>query len=449
LAAASALARRGFAVQLLESRPRLGGRASSFVDRTTGEIIDNCQHVSMRCCTSFAQFAFELEFDDCFEVADELTFIGPSNSSNKRVKFSSVRLPAPAHLAVSLLRQSWLTMGEKFRIAMAMRKLSRCRIEHDEPLLDWLIRHKQSENARRCFWHVVLVSALSETLDRISLKHARKVFVDGFLTNRHGWEVLIPTVPLDEIYESRIRTGLEKLGVAIRLKAGVDTINVDNDRASSITLRSGEQLEADFIISAVPQNVLPILIPHWRDHPKIQAVSQLETAPIASVHLWFDRELTSLKHAVFVDRLSHWVFNRSHESHTHKNGRWYYQVVISAARELEGLTEQEVLDRVENELKDVFCENQHVSPIHGRLITEHKAVFAPIAGVDERRLGQETEVTNLFLAGDWTQTGWPATMEGAVRSGYLAAECLLDSIGQHENLIADELPKSWLYRVLY
>lgn len=481
LAAASALARRGFAVQLLESRPRLGGRASSFVDQATGEVIDNCQHVSMRCCTNFAQFSRELGFDDCFEIARELNFVGPRRSTgrageqgraasegrSRMARFSAVRLPAPAHLALALLRQTWLSFGEKLRIGLAMRKLARCRIERDEPFLDWLIRHKQSENARRCFWHVVLVSALSETLDRISLKQARKVFVDGFLTNRHGWEVAIPNVRLDVIYETRIRVALEKLGVDIRLKSGVDEVCFADGLVTSVKLRSGELRPADFVVVAVPQQSLPALIPGLANAPSIRAASQLETAPIASVHLWFDREVTPLKHAVFVDRLSHWVFNRtcgnvasdvrgvagddlkSEQAMRPDRGRWYYQIVISAARELASLSEAEVLDRVEAELKEVWPQAANAVRIHGRLITEHKAVFAPVPGIDDLRPSQKTDVPNLFLAGDWTQTGWPATMEGAVRSGYLAAEAVLLATGKSESLLADELPKSWLYRLLY
>jgi squalene-associated FAD-dependent desaturase len=470
MAAAASLAKRGFDVQLLESRPRLGGRASSFEDRVTGETIDNCQHVSMQCCTNFAQLSRELEFDDCFEIERELLFVAPSSPSSvaktvepaasapvKFARFSSSGLPAPLHLAASLWRQSWLTWKDNFRIALAMRKLSRCRVEHDEPFLDWLIRNKQSENARRCFWHVVMVSALSETLDRISLRHAKKVFVDGFLSNRVGWEVAIPKVPLDEIYESRIRVALQQLGVEIRVKAGVEQVNLANGRVSEVRLRSGEVLTADYVISAVPQFSLPGLIPQFAERPEVTTASQLETAPIASVHLWFDREITPLKHAVFVDRLSHWVFNRSKcgsraNDNTQADGdqrQWYYQIVISAARELASMTEAEVLDRVEAELKEVWPASQAAVRLHGRQIIEHKAVFAPTPGVDEKRLGQVTDIPNLFLAGDWTQTGWPATMEGAVRSGYLAAEGVLTANNQTESLLAQPLPESWLYRWLY
>jgi squalene-associated FAD-dependent desaturase len=472
LAAASALARRELAVTLLESRPRLGGRASSFVDRETGEVIDNCQHVAMQCCRNFAQFARELDFEDCFKLERELLFIGPPDRTSNRdqpkqttnnvrsSRFYSACLPAPAHLAFALARQSWLSWKEKFRIALAMRKLSRYRVEHDEPFLDWLKRNKQSENAQRCFWHVVLVSALSETLDRVSLKHARKVFVDGFLTNRHGWEVLIPTVPLNEIYESRIRIGLERWGVDLRLKAGVDEVVFSDQRASGVKLRTGEILEADFVVLAVPQNLMTSIIPQFANEPEMVAVSEIETAPIASVHLWFDQEITDVAHAVFVDRLSHWVFNRS-DAGEHDAGsrdasnedrdsrRWYYQVVISAARELSGMSEAEVLDRVEAELKEVWPDGGSAQRIHGRLITEHNAVFAPVPGIDDKRLDQSTDIANVMLAGDWTQTGWPATMEGAVRSGYLAAEKVMTSLERPDNILAQPLPKSLLFRLLY
>ena len=192
LAAASVLAPRGFDVTLFESRPRLGGRASSIVDRETGRTIDNCQHVTMGCCTSFRHFCETTGCADLFETQQTLHFVEPpSDRAPRIVPFRSVALPAPAHLSLTLARMPWFSLREKSAIARGLRALSRDRqSETDdsaESFAEWLTRHRQPEAVQSRFWHTVLVSALSETLDRVSVRHARKVFVDGFLSNRHGW----------------------------------------------------------------------------------------------------------------------------------------------------------------------------------------------------------------------------------------------------------------------
>ncbi|MBC8290668.1 MAG: FAD-dependent oxidoreductase, partial [Planctomycetes bacterium] len=216
LAAASVLAPRGFNVTLLESRPRLGGRASSIVDRETGRTIDNCQHVTMGCCTSFRHFCETTGCADLFDTQKTLHFVEPPHSDRppRIIPFRGIPLPAPAHLSLALARMPWFSFAEKRAIARGLRALSRdLSSETDdskETFAEWLTRHGQPEPVQTRFWHTVLVSALSETLDRISVRHARKVFVDGFLSNRRGWEVSIPTAPLGEIYDERIARPLRE-----------------------------------------------------------------------------------------------------------------------------------------------------------------------------------------------------------------------------------------------
>jgi len=175
-----------------------------------------------------------------------------------------------------------------------------------------------------------------------------------------------------------------------------------------------------------------------------EALDQIETAPIASAHFWFDRPLTNLPHATLLDRTSQWFFNRGQDT----EGRHYCQVVISAAGELAARSEATILDEVEAELKAVWPEASQAKRLHGRVITEHRAVFAPLPGVDDLRPPQQSPIENLQLAGDWTQTGWPSTMEGAVRSGYLAARNILARHGQSFEL-PENLSASWLYRLLF
>lgn len=479
LAAASVLAPRGFEVTLLESRPRLGGRASSIIDGETGQTIDNCQHVTMGCCTAFRHFCETTGCVNLFETQKTLHFVEPPAADRlpRIVPFRGIPLPAPAHLSLALARMPWFSLSEKRAIARGLRALSRDRSceaqDSRESFAEWLTRHGQGQVVQSRFWHTVLVSALSETLDRISVRHARKVFVDGFLSNRHGWEVSIPTAPLGEIYDERIARSLRDTGVNVRTSAGAKEIRLEGQVAKSAELRDGTTLTGDEFVLAVPHwlcsSMLPgevlSTIPAQAPSPPsggegrgegtsaasvirpaslAKALDQIETAPIASAHFWFDRPLTSLPHATLLDRTSQWFFNRGQDA----EGRHYCQVVISAAGELASRSEAAILDEVEAELKAIWPQASQAKRLHGRVITEHRAVFAPLPGVDDLRPAQQSSIENLQLAGDWTQTGWPSTMEGAVRSGYLAARNILARHGQSFEL-PENLPSSWLYRLLF
>ncbi|MFP6765698.1 MAG: FAD-dependent oxidoreductase, partial [Planctomycetaceae bacterium] len=187
-------------------------------------------------------------------------------------------------------------------------------------------------------------------------------------------------------------------------------------------------------------------------------ISQIETAPIASAHLWFDQPLTDLPHAVLLDRTSQWFFNHSHRTVTQDDharqpsvlpaARFYCQVVISAADHLSSCSESDILNTVETELKAIWPQSRQSTRLHGRVLTEHRAVFAPLPGVNAFRPVQQSAVQNLQLAGDWTQTGWPSTMEGAVRSGFLAARNILVRRGGRLEL-PSPLPSSLLFRLLF
>lgn len=471
LAAASALASCGMKVTVLESRPRLGGRASSIVDRETGETIDNCQHVAMGCCTSFRHFCEETGCLDLFETQQELYFVGPPGQA-KVVRFAASSLPAPLHLAASFLRMPWFSLGEKRQIAFGLRALAKDQSKTDRSFQVWLDGRRQSENVQRRFWHLVLVSALSESLDRISFHHARKVFVDGFLASREGWEVSIPTVPLDDVYETRIAAALRKYGADIRVKSGVRRLVMGDGRLTGVELRDGSQVDGDEFVLAVPQYLVKSMLPdELAEHADVAALDQLETAPIASVHLWYDQPLTELPHATFVDRLSQWMFNRTvlSSASPHKpqplppGGEFAVsaagegeneegcrlQVVISAAHDLSTMTEQEVIAKVDSEMREVWPENCEARLLKGRMITEHRAVFSPLPCVDEIRPVQQSPISNLQFAGDWTRTGWPATMEGAVRSGYLAAENVLERCKLPKRVVPAELAPARFYRWLF
>jgi zeta-carotene desaturase len=449
LAAATALAPRGFQVTILEARNRLGGRASSFQDPASDQLIDTCQHVSMGCCTNFAHFCRTIGIDHLLRRQPCLYFMTPDRRLSR---FRADPWPAPFHLLRSFLGAHYLTPIEKVRIAYGLACLQRADDEADPPFQDWLAAHRQTPRTIACFWGLVLTSALNETPDRIGLRYARKVFVDGFLRHPRGFEIELPSVPLGRLYGPELQDWLDRHQVQIRFLTGVVSIQVDLERVVGLRCRQGEVLESDWYISAAPfDRLLDLLSPGIVEkHVYFNQLRRLETSPITSVHLWFDRPIMELPHVVLVDCIGQWVFNRGRTSNRDFRSlqdfgsldpawEYYVQVVVSAARQFRGLGHEEVQRRVTAELRNLFPPARSANVVRGRVVTEHAATFSAVPGVDRWRPKQATPLENLFVAGDWTVTGWPATMEGAVRSGYLAAEALLQRCGITASLVQPDL----------
>lgn len=434
LAAAAALGPRGFRVSLLESRGRLGGRAGSFTDSVTGQQVDACQHVSMGCCTNLAHFFRTVGAAHLLRPQQRLYFMTP----DRRVsRFEADSLPAPMHLARSFLTAHYLDLREKFSIARALVRLWREPVEHDTPFAGWLHENGQTPRAVERFWATVLTSALNETCDRVGLRYARKVFVDAFLTHPRGFEVEIPSVPLGRIYGPDVCAWFGRHEVDLRLNQAVRALTVAENRVTAVRLRTGDNLRADHYLVAIPFDRLLDLLPPAliEQHACFTNLKRLETAPITSVHLWFDRPILRWPHVVLVGCIGQWIFDRGQSD----IGEYYVQVVVSASRQFSGLGHAEVQRLVIEELRRLFPPARRAAVLRARVVTEHSATFSAVPGVDLLRPTQRTPLDNLFLAGDWTATGWPATMEGAVRSGYLAAEAILARAKRPERLLQPDL----------
>jgi squalene-associated FAD-dependent desaturase len=468
LAVASSLVDRGMRITLLESRPRLGGRASSFQDPVSGELVDNCQHVSMACCTNLADFCRRVGLDGMHRREKELVFL---SKSGRVSRFRAGLAPPPFHLAGSLLAAGFLGIRDKARIAYGLACLAWSRDERPgESFALWLLRHRQSLRTIQLFWATVLVSALNERLEQMDVGHARKVFLDGFLRNRTGFQPELPLVPLGELYGTRLETWLRDHGVEVRLRSGARVVEYDEfGAAGGVELRSGESMRADFVVLAVPFDRVPSLIPEaLRERlPALAQIDALRAAPITGVHLWFDRPVCPFAHVVTPERLIQWVFN-----HTAIQGRvvppavaagetaaapepanlpiggQYLQVVISASYDLLALDKNAIRDAVLGELADMWPAAKAAKLLRWWVVTEHGATFAVRPGVEAHRPPQCTPIDGLFLAGDWTDTGWPATMEGAVRSGYLAAQGIMAALDRPTRLIQPGLKPGWLARRL-
>jgi squalene-associated FAD-dependent desaturase len=436
LAAATALAPRGLRVTLVEARDRLGGRASSFADAASGQLVDNCQHVSMGCCTNFAHFCRTVGVAHLLQTQPCLYFLTPDRRLSR---FRADPWPAPFHLARSFLAAHYLNAADKLRIAWGLAWLAKGRKgeEDDPPFMDWLKRHGQTPRTVERFWSVVLTSALNETPERVGLRYARKVFLDGFLRHPRGFEVELPSVPLGRFYGDALRGWLEGRGVRLLFNTAVKEFAITEGRVVRAELRQGPPLEADWYVAAVPFDRLPGLLPAAavEGNACFANLRQLEKSPITSVHLWYDRPVMRLPHAVLVGGVGQWVFNRGAVA----DGEYYLQVVVSASRQFRGLGSAEIQRRITEELATLFPAAHPKALVRARVVTEHAATFSAVPGVDRWRPGQETPIPNLLLAGDWTATGWPATMEGAVRSGYLAAETLLRRVGHGARLLQPDL----------
>jgi squalene-associated FAD-dependent desaturase len=441
LAAAVALAPRGFAVTVLESRQRLGGRASSFVDPASGQVIDACQHVSMGCCTNFHHLCDAVGVRRLLAPQKTLYFQTP----NGRVsRFAADPWPAPLHLGRALAAAHYLTASDKIRIGYALARMLAEPPDADPPLREWLARHGQSDRAIDRFWGVVLTSALNETVDRVGLKYARKVFRDGFVRQRDAFTVHVPTVPLSELYGVELRAWLSRHGVELRENAGVRSCSPLPAAGEGLGvrgnwvlhLRDGTTHRAEHLILAVPfDRVLSLLPEPVAADPFFARIGNLTPSPITSVHLWYDRPVLKLPHVVLVDCLGQWVFNRGEVA----PGEHYLQVVVSAARPLKGVGRDEITRLIADELAKLYPAVRSAEVLRTKVVTEHTATFSAVPGVDSFRPPQQTPLPGLFLAGDYTTTGWPATMEGAVRSGYLAAEAVLRAVGRAEQIVQPDL----------
>jgi squalene-associated FAD-dependent desaturase len=445
MAAATVACEAGLHVDLFEQGNHLGGRACSMQEPWNGQTIDQCQHVAMGCCTNFLDFCRRTGVENCFQRHKTLHFIGLDGAQSDLS--ASWWLPAPYHLLPGLFRLNFLTWRECCEIILTLKKISCLKIYKEneiEIFKAWLRRQGQSEKLIEKFWSVILNSALSETVNFTSLAAVKKVFTDGFFSSRRAYELIIPRVPLVEIFDRRASSWLELQGVRIHRGVRVMEISCQDKGDLAVLPYDGTVKNYPAVIVAVPWFEAPCLLSSSPANLplKLDSLKQILSAAITAVHLWFDRPITNLPHAALVGRLSQWIFNgtavdtehahdeRGHGTRTRQEKSHYYQVVISAAHRVVKHNKEELLKAVLADLRSVFSEAGQAELLNARIVEMPRAVFSMQPGVDRLRPPQTTAVANLFLAGDWTATGWPGTMEGAVKSGYLAAQGVLHYLGK-------------------
>jgi squalene-associated FAD-dependent desaturase len=443
LAAGCALASSGFKVTLFERKPYLGGRASSYQHPGTGEVIDNCQHVLLGCCTNLIDFYQRTGVADSIRWFERLTFLEPGGRASQ---IGPSQLPAPLHTTPSFLRATCLEVADKLAIARAMMALAPMTPrDNGESFMGWLNRHGQTERAIERFWKPVLVSALNEDVDRVSVPYAAQVIRESFLKSAAAGRMGVPTVPLTELYGAageyiRARQGdvqFRSSAESFRAKPGHVELAV-----------AGREETFDYAVLALPFDGLERILPDSSaSQPLRNALARFETSPITGIHLWFDRVISDLEHAVLLDRTIQWMFHKSKLQKRDNNGHGsYVELVVSASKTLVDKSRQEIVDLAVSELREFFPQARSANLLKSTVIKEVHATYSPRPGIELARPRPETVWPRVFLAGDWTATGWPATMEGAVRSGYLAAQSLARVAGQHDAtfLVPDLPPRGFM-----
>jgi squalene-associated FAD-dependent desaturase len=420
LAAGVDLSERGVAVTLLERRNHLGGRAYSFTDTRTGDTVDNGQHLFMGCYTNTIDFLKTIHCLDKLKF-QERTQIDFLDTDHLFTTFDCPALPAPFHVLAGLFGLQGLTLGDKFR-ALKLGKVLRGQAETNGALTvtEWLKKYHQSARIRERFWYPMAIATLNESPEIASSRMLIKVIQEAFGAGREASAMGIASVGLSELYTDGARQFIESRGGKIRLLAHVKQLLVTDKKVVAIDLKNGERLEAESFISAVPPNVLWEILDNERRAVEFAYLKELKSAPIVSINMWFDRPVTDREFIGLLGTRVQWLFNKDLINPQKKRSN-HIALVISAAHGYVSMTRNELVEMALAELHQLIPESRKATLLHSTIVKERDATLSHTVESDTLRPKAQTSIANLILAGDWTATGLPATIESAVLSGKLAA----------------------------
>jgi zeta-carotene desaturase len=360
-------------------------------------------------------------------------------------------LSAPFHASPAFLKFPLLSLRDKIGVGQAMLAVLRGAPKDDgKDFMTWLREHGQTQRALDRFWGPVLVSALNDDLDQVSVTYGAMVFRDAFLKSAEAGRMGVPTVPLSDLY-GHAADYIRARGGEVLLRSSVDGFSASGAR--QIVHASGGDLEFDYVVSAVPFHATEKLLPDSAETPQFaKGLHGLHTVPITGIHFWFDREVTPLEHAVLLDRTIQWMFQKS--KILGKTGPAgpagagsYLELVVSSSKSLLEKQRAEIIELAQREAAEFFPEVRNARLLKATVVKEVHATFSPSPGSDVYRLKPQTPWKNVFISGDWTSTGWPATMEGAVRAGYATAEALANAAGKPSRFLVPDLEPQGLMKL--
>jgi squalene-associated FAD-dependent desaturase len=416
IAAALTLADAGFEVTLIERRHRLGGLTSS-IERD-GLSFDNGQHVFLGCCTSYRALLTRLGAERQVYLQPRLD-VPVLSTNGTRSSITRSRLPAPLHLASSLARYRHLSIWERMRLGRAVIALQR--LDRSDPSLDlqtfgdWLRQHGQSQRAIDRLWNLIIQPTLNVKADDASLALAAQVFQVGFLQRSDGADVGWSVVPLATLHGRCTEEALRGAGVEVRLETTVQAIAPQAEGGFGVKT-GDDELKFDVLIVCTSPKVATTL---GVLSGESDLAERLGTSPIVNIHLVIDRTVTDLKMAACLDSPIEFLFDRTEASGL-TSGQCLV-VSLSAADQYIGIGTSELVPRFFDALQVLFPRARDAQLVSALVTREYAATFRAGPGIESLRRQTTTGVPGLFLAGAWCDTGWPATMEGAVRSGNDAA----------------------------
>ena len=447
LSAAIDLVDAGLNVALFERRPYVGGKAYSFDDPKHDVTLDNGQHITMRCCTEFQSLLERIGCPDIVRYQDhlEVAVIDPDSSGHHVSVLSAEQpraltrlglrlLPAPLHMAPSLITYEHLSVAEKARLALAFEPIRRMsdfeRLALDRQSFgDWLRDHRQTPRVIERFWDLIILPTCNDRCADVSATQAIQVFQDGFSRDSRAADIGVFTRGLGEVADSALEY-LRQRGARIELNAGVAGLITTGSDVSGIQYRRDEHLDVAGVIVALPPHAAFNLIPaSWRRREPFWRINQHEVSPIVNVHMQWDRAVMRRDFVASLDSDAQFIFNRS-QIHSWQTPPFWVSVSLSGAHDIVNLPQAAIIERVERAVRRALRRTSGATLLATRVVKEAEATFRPTPGMNAHRVKPRTSIRNLALAGAWTATGWPATMESAVRSGRAAAHVILEELEQ-------------------
>lgn len=423
LAAGVALAQAGKRVCLLEQKPHLGGRARSFRDPTTGSVVDNGQHLFMGCYHSTIHFLTTLGTLDRLHF--QLDLAVPFLDRDGRItRLDCPDWPAPWHLLLGVLRSGSFSFGQKVEVLRLGKDLrtagQKSAPAPGESVTAWLGRRGQSEGLQRNFWDLLCIAAMNEDPRIASAQLFARVLRLALFSSPADSRLGIARVGLSECYTAAAAAFIEARGGCVQTGRGVNQLLIAEGACRGVDLATGEKIEGVPVISAVPWHQFAAVLPGdlLRTERFFAAALALRPAPIISINLWFDAPITDLEFVGLRGTTIQWLFDKSRILSADDH---YVSLVLSGAHEHVSRSKEELLAIALRELGEMLPAVRKVKLLHSLVIKERYATFSPSPEAEPLRPPARTPIRGLFLAGDWTATGLPATIEGAVQSGYTAA----------------------------
>lgn len=426
LAASVQLALAGARVVLIEQANKLGGRAYSYIDRKTGDVVDNGQHVLVGAYRCTLQYLKTIGTRELLTLPEDfhLHFHHPEKGFTT-LTFDSI----PAGAALAFLRYTSLSVNDRLKLLYAGWQVRESNDQHEQTLRrltvsQWLGTLRQSVEVRRSFWYPLAISIMNELPDKASAYLFVRSLRHTFFSDNANAKILLPRVGQTELYVGGAMKIFAQRKTKVLLNTEARSLSFNKGNVTGLVLKNRRRIRAATVVAAVPYYTLPRLLPDAILGQLRLRPERFTSSPIISVHLWFDRPIMDRDFIGLIDRRVQWVFNRRNIMRERDKPENYVSAIISGGYEYVDLSKEELVKMAVHDLATAYPSARRARLTHSVVIKEKRATFSPTNEIEPYRPPQRTSVENLFLAGDWTDTGLPPTIEGAIMSGFRCAELI-------------------------